>query len=201
MENLKSEIVITKDLANWCIKNLHILRDKDVSDAMESQNSQKSAMEKVEGKLARLLDLRLSRDEMSDDEEALFDSKEKQLRVEFEALKEQSQVEENNWLQELETSLNLMSEILEVLESGSLTEKRDMLHEIRTNLTFSQKKVLIKHIKSVELLANCFNGIDPKIRAYEPIKYGSTKEKNDHFKAAFPALLRRLDRVRTWGAI
>lgn len=132
------------------------LDDKEVDEVLEVNKSQQIAEEQIIAKLNRLLDIRLSRDNISLNEVKMFDEKESTLRVELQNLKEvRSSKSNTDWIEEVSNKFSLIAEILETLTGGDRTERKDILMDFGSNLILSEGKVSIYNVKEVEMFVDC----------------------------------------------
>lgn len=187
-------IHISEELSAWCIRHLSELRDMQLNDRISVLKSQDVAEDKIKTKLRGLLDLRISRaGELSDEDEKMFNDKEKDLKRELCEVQKQKKVVDNPFsrIKTIKDKWSLMPKILERLENGSRSERKALLMEFGSNLTLQDGKVSICNVKEVELLSSTLRDLKAKIPGFEPGKIVDTSEQNETFQSAVPTLLRR----------
>ncbi len=183
-------LVISKDLSEWCIRNIAELKNKEINDAMTIVESRKRAEEDIKRKLNNLLDLRLNRDDITKEEMEIFDAKEKQLSNELNLLKAKTKKDPSfDWTAEMEEPFDLMTEIIEILKNGTVEEKKNVFYTLRSNLTFRGKKVHILHKKWLSKFIEILESSKKKNRAFEPAKTRADKDKTEVFASVCPTLL------------
>ena len=187
-----SEITLSNDLSRWCIENIKQLQDRDVDDALAIEKSRQNAILDIEKKLSNLLDLRISRQDISDEEQALFNEKEQQLRGKLSNIrKELLDNKQIDRIGRAEKIFSLMTDALAILENGSFEARRGLLTEIGSNLTLKGKKLDISLAKEVELFRTSLKQaviINPQ---FEPKTTLADKDKTEVFASVCPTLLPR----------
>lgn len=193
----RENLAISQELSSWCIHNLELLADREVETYQLSVQSRREARERVQGKLNRLLDLRLRKAEHSPDEEELYDRKEATLRRELQTLEGKSAGSDTNWLAEARRQFLVASDVLEHFEDSSLEAKKDALAALASNLTLDSGSVSIVNAKSVEAFISGMRRSRRENPAFEPRKCVDTTRRNQVFASVIPRMLRTLENVRT----
>ena len=102
-----------------------------------------------------------------------------------------------------------MTEIEDTLKNGTPAEKKDVLYELRSNLTLKEKKLNISNRKSINAFAECILRAKLENKAFEPkntfpdLIDKDSKEKTEVFASVIPTLLPLLVAFRTlnWTSI
>jgi site-specific DNA recombinase len=191
-----NEICISKDLSDWCIKNLSIIKDKEIQDESNISVLLEEQEIQVKKKLNNLLSYRIKQIDITPAQAEIFDTQEKTLQSEWDDIKHRKS-NTIDWYSEAVKEFNLMTEIEDILKNGTPSEKKDVLFELRSNLAIKEKNVSISNRKSINAFSNIILCAKKKNEAFEPKNSISTlitkgsKEKTEEFSSVYPILLRR----------
>lgn len=207
-DKFMNEICINKELSNWCLKHLAIMKNEEVEDESNVMKNLEEQEIKVKNKLNKLLSYRITKQDTTPEQEEIFDAQEKELQQEWSDIKQRKSVK-IDWYSEAVKEFNLMTETEDTLKNGTLTEKRDLFYELRSNLTVSDKNLIVSNRKSINEFANCILRARSENPAFEPRNIFSTlldkssKEKPEVFASVIPILLPLLVAFRTlnWTSI
>ena len=83
-----------------------------------------------------------------------------------------------------------MSEVLQFVHSGTVEQKKDILHAFGSNLKVSEKKLTVTNKKSIEAFKTCLRDARERNKAFEPAKSGADKDETEVFTSVRPTLLR-----------
>lgn len=190
VDDIEQNLAISKELSMWCIDNIGKLKDETLNDVINIQKNLEQEKIAVENKIKRLTLHRISRD-FSLEENSELDNIQKELRNELSLLEFKASDTNVDWLDEAKKDFNLLSEIILIIKTGTVEQKKDILHAFGSNLIISDKKLAVINKKSMEtfkkylLLAKKENG------AFEPINCEANKDKTEAFASVCPILLRR----------
>jgi hypothetical protein len=186
----KNNLCVSKELSNWCIKHIGELKDNELEDCVVIQKSRDQVIQKIKTKLNNLLDLRISRINLTTEEIDTFDQKEKELKTELIELQNDESTENTNWLDQAKKQFNFMSELQNILENGNMEDKKELFYTFRTNLKMNGKNLSVFNAKSINLFIDCLNTLKIEFPAFEPEKSLARQKKNSTFGAVVPSLLR-----------
>lgn len=190
-----NEIFIDKAFSDWCLKNLSIIKDKEIQDEKDVHAILNEQEDQIKKKLNNLLSYRITMLDATTEQIEIFNSQEKRLQQEWSDIK-QRKTQKIDWYSEATKEFNLMSELEDTIENGTPAEKKEALYELRSNLTVLDKNVIVTNRKSIEVFAKCIIGARAKNKAFEPkksflsIMNKGLKGKTEEFSSVFPALLR-----------
>lgn len=191
IKKFSNEIQISQELSDWCIRNLSEIEKENKEKTTTVAVSQDDAEEKIKIKLSRLLDLRLSRDDMTEDEASIYKEKEDALHKELEQIKGLKKMNHGSHdINDIKKKFCLMSEIMNTLENGSRSERKSILMDFGSNLTLNNGIVSIFNAKEVEVFADCLKKARGENPRFEPKNSLADKEKTDVFTSVIPTLLR-----------
>ena len=195
IKEFSDDIVISEALSDWCIKNIAILKDKEVEDAIATGKSFQEGEKTIKRKLNNLLDLRLSKESITDDERETLDEKEAALKRKLEEIKNsvKNKGKSLDWFTEVKHKFSLMAEILEILKNGLRSERRAVIMDFGSNLVLKDGKAFIYHAKEVKAFIDCLKKAKLENPSFEPKKVVDTSEQNEAFASVVPTLLPRQD--------
>lgn len=194
-DKFMNEICINKELSNWCLKHLAIMKNEEIEDESNVKRNLEEQEIKVKNKLNKLLSYRITKQDTTPEQEEIFDAQEKELQQEWSEIKQRKSVK-IDWYNEATKEFNLMTEIEDTLKNGTLMEKKDLFYELRSNLTINEKNLIVSNRKSINEFANCILRARSENPAFEPKNIYSTlvnknsKEKTEVFTSVIPILLR-----------
>lgn len=193
------QLIISHELSRWCVEYLREIAKKDERDQATIGRSLEDAEARVERKLEGLLDLRISKATLTDDEALLFDKKEKALRLELATNREKRQryKEPSDWLAEAERGFELLPKLIETIERRDFDTKHDALACLGSNLTLTNGKVSIFNAEWVNAFIEGLEIAKSKNPRFEPKNTVDTTGRNDIFVSVRPFLRRGLKNVRT----
>lgn len=179
------------ELSAWCIKHLGEIADKELKDDSERLKSHKERRNALELKLSRLLDVRLSRNEINHSDIEMFDSKEAEIKAELALLKSEENQMTSDWLPEVVNQFNLAAEIVEIFKNGSREAKKEALSVLSSNLTLQDKNITIYNAETVEAYMEGLRKARSINEKFEPRFCEADKDKTEVFASVRPTMLRR----------
>ncbi|MFA6076596.1 MAG: recombinase family protein [Candidatus Paceibacterota bacterium] len=194
-DKFTNEICISKELSDWCLKNLSIIKDTEIQDESAIKTSLDEQEIQVKKKLNNLLSYRIKKQDITSEQEEIFEAQEKELQQEWSDIKQRKNVK-IDWYSEAAKEFNLMTEIEDTLKNGTPAEKKELFYELRSNLTVSEKNLIVINRKSINAFAECILRAKSENRAFEPrnnfpsFTNKSSKEKTEVFASVIPTLLR-----------
>ena len=197
-----NEICISKDLSDWCLKHLAIIKDEEIKDESSVIKSIEDQEAKIKEKLNNLLSYRIRRENVTPEQEEIFDAQENKLQQELSDLRQRKNTKVD-WFSEAVKEFNLMAKLEKILESGTFIDKKDALYELRSNLTIKDKNLIVSNRKSINAFADCILRTRSENEAFEPKTFffkfmnKGSNEKTEKFFSVFPSLLRIVQDVRT----
>lgn len=188
-EYFKNNMTISKDLSDWCIKNINLLDAADKANDFEKKASLDKALTKAENEYKELTLMRarsLLTDEQLEEARAV-------LEPEIETLKKQLGQLGNtdpSRLTKAYKAFDLAVGIGKVFESHNTDEKKEALTETGSNLTLKDRKLSVYHTDLYAALVNGLKTAKAQNPAFEPENSEADKDKTDVFTSVCPALLR-----------
>lgn len=191
-------LAISAELSAWCIKHIGELADKELKEDTERLKSHQERKNALEQKLSRLLDVRLSRAEITRADAEMFDQKERQLKEELASLELSEEVRSSDWLPEVREQFNLAVEVVEIFRNGSLEAKKEALSILGSNLTLDAGNVTVINAKTVEALMEGLLAVRSANPEFEPKNIVDTSSSNPVFASQFCRLLEWRDAFRAF---
>lgn len=166
-------ITIPEEFKNWALKYLKEVNAWEVKDRKTIHESLQRSYNETQGKLDRLVDLRIN--EEVEKEEYL--QKRAELKEELSQLKSKLESTEKRsvgWLELTERTFEFATHARYWFENGNLQEKREILSAISSNLLIDDRTLKITLIKPFAILNE---GLD-KQETLEPMKIPTVMEEN-----------------------
>ena len=189
VKNLKEKVLISKELSEWCIENIHKIKDKELKDSFSIKSNYEQQESLLRSKIKRITMNKISRD-LSIEEEETYNEIENGLREELKQLVIQKDNINTDWFTEASKDFNLMSEIVDIVEKGSPIQKKEVLSTFGSNLIVKDKIVSVYNKKSIEKFSEFLKIAKSENEAFEPKTSLATKEKTEVFASVIPTLLR-----------
>jgi hypothetical protein len=183
---IDENISISPKLCEWAKKHINELHDKEIDEKRAVLKAQESNNEKINEQLKKLR--HQHRNGYITDEEFQEDRKDLEERL----LTEDTNKAES-WLTKMEEVLDLGVELYDIIENGTVKEKRGVLSRLSSNLIWNEEKLSIINTDWMDtyiLGLQRSKEVSPK---FEPRKYGLDKRQNEPFELARPDWLRRQD--------
>ena len=185
--DMDQKLVISKELSQWCIKNVSKLKDEALEDGINLRRNFEQKKKTNEDKLERLTILRISKD-CSIEDNNRFDKLQKELREELSLLEIKMSNTNIDWLSEAKIDFDLMSEISLLIRTGNIEQKKDVLFAFGTNLKILDKKLNVTNKKSIEAFKKFLLRARIENKAFEPGKTLADKDKTEVFASVCPTL-------------
>jgi site-specific DNA recombinase len=189
VKNLKEDVSISRELSEWCIENIHKLKDSDLEEQLAIKNNLEQQELGLKAKLKEIAIARISR-EMTNDEEQTYIEIESETRKELELLSNQKNNMNVDWFSEASKDFDLMAEVVDIIENGTAEQKKDTLFTFGSNLSIKDKKVIVSNKKSIETFSEFLKLAQAENEAFEPRNSLATKGKTEVFASVIPTLLR-----------
>lgn len=139
-----------------------------------------------------LLSYRITKQNVTLEQEEIFDAQEKELQQEWSDIKQRKE-HKIDWYSEAIKEFNLMTEIEDILKSGTPTEKKDVLFELRSNLTVREKNLNITNRKSINAFGDCILRAKSENKAFEPRKFTISQVQKTKYKSLFKVVNKALE--------
>ncbi len=197
-EKISTELSISKELSDWCLKHLYLLKDKEIEEEAEVGAILDEQETQIKKKLSNLLSYRINRTDTSPEQVEIFDAQEKALQEEWSSIK-QRRVHKIDWYSQAVKEFNLLTEVEDIIKNGTPDEKKDILKELRSNLTVSDKRVIVSNKKSIDTFGKLILGARLENKAFEPKSFHfDIANKGQKEKAGLenPTFVHLLDVVR-----
>ncbi len=190
---LEQTLAISEELSTWCIENIPLVKDTEIEDNVNLKANLEQEKNALEGKLKRLTMLRISRD-YSTEENTEFDKLEKEMKSNLSLLEVKLSNANVDWFSEAKKDFKLMAKIPDTFTNGTIEQKNDLLIAFHSNLTIVNKKVIVSHSKSIEVIKKTLLLAKAESTAFEPKTFNNLELNNDKteaFASACTTLLRR----------
>ncbi len=191
--HFEKNLAISKELSAWCIKHISELADKELEEGANRLKSHTERRKALEVKLGRLLDIRLSRDQISHEDTDMLNRKEVELKTELESLRSTNGSRSSEWLPEVIEQFDLATEVVEIFKNGQLPEKKGALATLGSNLTLNTGKVTVVCAETVEALMKGLITVRFDFPEFEPKNIIDTSSSNPDFAPMSGHMLRRQD--------
>ena len=187
---LMNEVCISKELSDWCIKNLGVIKDAEIQTEMAVQASLSEQDGRIRKALDNLLRYRVSRTDITPEQEEIFNAQEKGLQEEWSSIKQRKE-QKVDWYSEAVGQFTLMGSMEDTLQNGTSAEKKQLLHECRSNLTLKDKNLIVTNRKSLEAFSEFLVRAKAETPSFEPKNIVDTTRRNAIFSTVIPTLLPR----------
>ena len=91
---------------------------------------------------------------------------------------------------EAKRDFELLSIILHIIQNGTVEQKKDVLHALRSNLAVRDKKLNVYNKKSIDAFKECLLLAKAENGAFEPENIVDLTGRNDAFTSVLPTVLR-----------
>lgn len=190
INNLVNEVQLSPELSQWCIDNISEAQDPETKQNEIILKSKDEAINQIKRKLSNLLDLRINKGVLSDEDARMFDEKELLLKSELKDLEGSEKREDASWFPKAKKKFSLMAEIAKIIDGGSRLAKREALIDFGSNLTLNNGKLNIINVKEVQLFIDCLKKAKTINEEFEPKYSLANKRKTEAFTSVVPTLLR-----------
>ena len=186
-----NNLAISEAISNWCIRNISEIKDRELEDGLMLAESRKKAEDDIKRKLSNLLDLRLNKGDLSPEDTAMYDKKEEELKRELKIIEDISRKTNGNdgWENVAHKKFSLMKGILEIIEKGSLNQKKEVLLALGANLRLGAKKLNVINAEEVQLFVDALKRARSKNDSFEPINTVDVSGRNEVFTSVSPIML------------
>lgn len=206
LADIEQNLQISSELSKWCVQNVRELQDSELEATFAAARAREVDEHTIQSKLKNLLDLRISRDDWSQEEVASMSQKDVDLRAKWKDIKEKAKRQPTglNWKQKATKDFCLMTEVLDIVENGTFEEKKTVLAEIGSNLTFSGKELSISYAPEINVFVEVLKAARLENARFEPRFSLADKDETEVFASVRPALLaladdfRRIDWVKEY---
>ncbi len=189
LKNYEEKISISKELSKWCIDNIYKVKNKELEEQLAIKSNFESQELSLKTKLKRITINRITRD-ISEEEEQNYLEIENEIKDELNQLKIQKNNINVDWFSEATKDFNLMAEVIDIIENGSIEQKKNTLIAFGSNLSVKDKIVSVYNKKSIEKFSEYLLMAKSENNAFEPRTSLATKEKTEAFASVIPTLLR-----------
>ena len=182
-------IALSPPLARWCIDNIEILEHKQKTTDKTIENSWHQDMKRLEEQHGRLLD---AYTRGFTDEEG-FREKELEIKGEMANVRARMGVGQDFKLdmRDVTNKLEILTELEEVIKSGDFEEITEALSSLGSNLTLTEKKVIITKGILYKTIEKGLLEAKTKNPQFEPKNILDTSGRNAVFEDVCPSLLPR----------
>ena len=177
-----------KEFIAWAKEWLSVLHKHESFDQESILKSQQRALEGVENKLNRLLDMRLN-DLLND---KIYKAKKRDLSLEKKDIKKKlKNIDKslNGWRYKVENTLDFAYTCQKRFETGARDEKHEIMTRIGSNLFIENRKLLINLENEFQVLSESGKWEEKYSGWLEPQEYTEILEKRPDLRPAIPAML------------
>lgn len=190
-DKFTKELALSPELSSWCLKHVGLVAPDKAKEDAERAKSHQDRRAALELQLSKLLDLRLSRSNMSPMDEEIFQRKEASINNELNALQLSAGPVKSDWLPVVAEQFDLTVGIANIFTEGTREAKKEALSILGSNLTLNAGKVSIVNAETVEALMKGLRTARAINPAFEPRKIVDTTRGNPTFVSVESHLLRR----------
>ena len=197
---VENNLTFSESLADWSKKYISELKDKEINESIFKKKKDESDKAEYESKKSRLRNM--LRDEQITNEEYKIDLEELNRRYDQSSIKKS----DVDWYRKMNEIVDLTLCAIEVLQSGSIQAKRNILSKLGSNLVWNDKELNIYNSSAVNKLVEGIKlakSISPKFEPSNFVVGKGLNEKTDAFSPVFSTMLPLVDKFRTasWTAI
>lgn len=179
---------ISKDLADWSRRNIHELRNSEISNQLlkqESLQQDKINFEKEKSKAREIL-----RNGYITDEEYKTDLK--LINQKYAHILKNTMKCDIDWISKLNEIIDLSESVEYIMSNGSQDQKRTVLFSMGSNLIWNEENLCFAWSEGVTTLINGLKGIREKYPWFEPklnLTEQGLNEKMDPIQPIFSTML------------
>lgn len=188
---LKENLQFSPELAEWYKKHISELKDLDVSRNKDIQNNNINVIEQLQAKKKRIRKLLL--DNYISPEE--YQSEISDLEIEIKSFKPLA-TSSQELSEEGDKIIDLTRIMYENIVGDDLTEKRDFLSKLGSNLVWNEEILNIINTKPIQALIDGIKKAKEENPLFEPSKTLANEDQTEIFNSVCPTLLRTWDDVR-----
>lgn len=174
MLDIFNNLDFSDDLVDWSRKYIHELKDKEIGDNLTLAHNNQVLREEYELKKAKTR--ALLRDGKISDEE--YEQDIKILDSQYSDVKIQAS-EGQKWYDRMNEIVDISKSVGEVIESGDIEAKRNIISKLGSNLVWDEKNLLIINKKEIQALIDAIKGIRAKFPKFEPKNHVVNKGSNE----------------------
>ena len=186
------QLTILPEFKDWALEVLREQNQNEVKDRTAIYESQQRALTQAQGKLDRLVDMRLS--ELLTDEQ--YTEKKAELDAEIKGLKTQMRSTENradNWLETTELAFDFATKAHDAFIKGDLDTKKQILLALGSNQTLKDGKLALEASPWLIPIKNWQEGFEREFGAFEPAQVPENKKRMAELTTIRSNMLRLLD--------
>jgi DNA invertase Pin-like site-specific DNA recombinase len=190
------QFTILPEFKDWALEVLREENTHEVDDRTTVYESQQKALNQAQGKLDRLVDMRLN--ELLTDEQ--YAEKKAELEAEIKQFKTQMRSTENraeNWLETTEKVFNFATHAHTAFVNGNLETKKQILLALGSNQTLKDGKLAIEASPWLVPIKKDYSALKEEFLRLEPADMPENKERMAHLRTIRTRWLRLLDDFRT----
>lgn len=186
------QFTILPEFKDWALEVLREENTHEVEDRTTVYESQQKALNQAQGKLDRLVDMRLN--ELLTDEQ--YAEKKTALEAEIKQFKTQMRSTENraeNWLETTKKVFDFATHAHQAFVNGNLETKKQILMALGSNQSLKDGKLAIEASPWLIPIKNDYEGLRQEFLRLEPADRPENKERMAHLRTIRSRWLRLLD--------
>ncbi len=184
IDYVDQNLLLSPDLADWVRRHIDDLKDKELEENKTIAEAQENFSENLEKEKKKLRDM--YRKEMINEEEYNSDLAEIELK---QNKKKDERIEVVDWFKELHNIVNLGVEMKNVIENGTVKEKKELMSRFRSNLVWNEENLNVSNVSWINKYINGRKRILAKYSPFEPENNLVNKGKNTDLTVLCPTLL------------
>ena len=190
---IDKELLLSPQLAGWVCKHINHLKDEELKANQTVFNSQESSMGLFEKEKKKLRDM--YRKDMIDEDEYNLDLAD--LEKKYCPKKNKKQEYVSDWFKELNNIVDLGVEMKNIIEHGTIKEKKEVMSRFRSNLIWNEENLNVSNVSWVNKYIKGRKRILSKYPSFEPRNNVANKGKNTDLTVLCPTLLQLAHKFRT----
>ena len=177
-------LILSPELADWVRKHISHLKDKEIEENQTIIRVQNSSVENLEKEKKKLRDM--YRKEMITEEEYNSDLEEIEQKY---SSKTKDEYKVSDWFEHLNDIVDLGTEMKNILDNGTIKEKKDMMSRFRSNLIWDEENLNISKVSWLETYIQGRKQVLSKYPWFEPKNNVENKGKNTDLTVLCPTVL------------
>ena len=173
---------ISPELTEWAKKHLHELKDAELEENRTVFKAQSHVKEKTEKQKKKLREM-YTREMITEEE----------YRSDLAGLQQVSKTVETpyvkNWFEKLEDIIDLGVEFQNIIENGTIKEKKEVLSRLGSNLIWDEENLSISNEKWMDAYINGRKRVLSKYPMFEPKNNVGNKQQKTPFGVPCPVVL------------
>ena len=178
-----TNFTISKELAEWSRKYLHLLKDKEIRERHLITSRHANIKTEIENKKSRYREM-LANGYITPEE---YRTDVERLEASVPSSADEALAE--RWLERASEIVDLTQEFVSIMQTGTIEAKRRILSKLGSNIVWDEQKLSVVNKKSVQALIDGLNRAKRKTPQFEPENNKADKDETEVFASVRPSLL------------